>query len=144
MPLLDFDLEPLPELGPEVDHFLQELAGCLEKDDRNRSFPEFPVEAYERWVTWRAWVHDMPGWWLKLAKVPGVDDHQELAQEVQASFELPQQISEQHGVENYHQAPLALLCICQKIFLPQPDPKFACRDIRELQLEKMVAYAQAF
>ena len=47
----------------------------------------------------------MPGWWPELAEVPGVDDHQELAQKVQASFEFPQQISEWHGVENYHQAP---------------------------------------
>ena len=62
---------------------------------------------------------------------------------MQASFKLPQQISEQHGVENYHQTPPALLYICQKSFLPQPDPKFACWDIRELQLEKTVAYAQA-
>ena len=46
-------------------------------------------------------------------------------------------------MENYHQAPLALLCICQKDFLPQPDPKLACCDIRESQLEKTMAYAQA-
>ena len=85
----------------------------------------------------------MPGWWPELAKVPGVDDHQELAQKVWASFELPRQIIEWHGMENYHQVPPALPCICQKNFLPQPDPKFACWDIRELQLEKMVAYAQA-
>ena len=109
----------------------------------NRSSPEPLVEEYERWVTWRAQVHDMPGWWLELAKVPWVDDHQELAQKVQASFKLPQQINEWHGMENYHQAPLAPLCICQKSFLPQPDPKFACWDIRESWLEKMVAYAQA-
>ena len=85
----------------------------------------------------------MPGWWPELAKIPGVDDHQELAWKVWASFKLPQQISEWHGMENYHQAPPALLCICQKDFLPQPDPKFACWDIRESQLEKAVAYAQA-
>ena len=46
-------------------------------------------------------------------------------------------------MENYQQAPLALPCICQKDFLAQPDPKFTCQDIRELQLEKIVAYAQA-
>ena len=46
-------------------------------------------------------------------------------------------------MENYHQAPPALLCICQKDFLAQPDSKFTCWDIRELQLEKMVAHAQA-
>ena len=130
-PLLDFDLEPLPELGPEVNGFLQEPADSLEEDDRNRSFPELLVEEYDRWVTWQAWAHDMPGWWLELAKIPGVDHHQELAQMVQASFELPQWISEWHGMENYHQAPLALPCICWKDSLPQPDPKFACQDIRE-------------
>ena len=85
---------------------------------------------------------DTPVWWPELAKIPGVDDHQELAQKVWAYFKLPQEISEWHGVENYYHAPLALPCICQKDFLPQPDPKFACWDIRESQLEKMVAYAQ--
>ena len=52
--LLDFDLEALPELGLEVDCFLQELAGSSEEEDGNRSSPEPPVEEYERWVTWRA------------------------------------------------------------------------------------------
>ena len=46
-------------------------------------------------------------------------------------------------MENCHQAPLALPCICQKDFLPQPDSKIVCWDIRESQLEKVVAYAQA-
>ena len=35
--LLDFNLEPLPELGPEVDHFLQEMAGSSEEDNGNMS-----------------------------------------------------------------------------------------------------------
>ena len=116
LPLLDFNLEPPQELGPEVDCFLQELAGSLEKDDRNRSSPEPPEQEYERWVTWQARAHDIPGWWPELAKIPGVDDHQEIAWKVQASFELPQQINEWHGVENYHQAPLALPCIHWKDF----------------------------
>ena len=58
-------------------------------------------------------MHDMPGWWQELAEVPGVDNHEKLALEVQASFKLPQQISKWHHVENYHQAPLALLCLHQ-------------------------------
>ena len=58
----------------------------MEEDDRNRSSPEPPVEEYERWVTWQAQVYDMPGWWLELAKVPDVDDDQELAWKVLASF----------------------------------------------------------
>ena len=88
-------------------------------------------------------MHDTPGWSQELAEVPGVDDHEKLAQEVWASFGLQWQIRKQHHVENYHQAPLAPLCLHQKSFLPLPDSKFACQDIRELQQEKMVAYAKA-
>ena len=142
LPLLDFDLEPPPELGPEVDHLLQEPAGSMEEDDRNRSSPE-PLVEDERWATWQTRVHGTPGWQSELAKIPGMDDHQELAQQVWASFELPWWISEWHDMENYPQAPPALPCICQKDFLPQPDPKFASWDIRESQLEKMMAYTQA-
>ena len=68
----------------------------------------------------------MPSWWQELAEVPEIEDHQELAQKVWASFKIPQQISEQHDVENYYQAPPAPPCICQKNFLSQPDPKFTC------------------
>ena len=60
-----------------------------------------------------------------------------------ASFQLPQRASEWHWVENYHQAPLAPLYLCQKNFLPLPNPKFACWDIRELQQKKTVAYTKA-
>ena len=131
--LLDFDLEALLDLGPEVDCFLQGPAESFGEEDRKMSSPEPPVEDLESWVTWRAQLHDMPNWWQELTEVPGVDDHKRMAQEVQASFELPQQISKWHHVENYHQAPLAPLCIHQKNFLLLHDSKFACQDIRELQ-----------
>ena len=72
-----------------------------------------------------------------------MDDHKKLAQEVQASFKLPWQISKWHHVENYHQAQLALLCLHLKSFLPLPDSKYTCQDIRELQQERTVAYARA-
>ena len=72
-----------------------------------------------------------------------MDDHKKLAQEVWASFELTQWISKQHWVENYHQAPPAPLCLQWNSFLPLPNSKFTCQDIRELQQEKMVAYAKA-
>ena len=39
--------------------------------------------------------------------------------------------------------PPAPPCLCQKDFLPPPNPKFPCWDIREEQLEKTVAYVQA-
>ena len=70
--VLDFDLEAPLELGPEVNHFLQETAGSSEEEGKKRSSPEPPVEEYKSWVTWRAWVHDMPGWWQELAKVPKI------------------------------------------------------------------------
>ena len=34
-------------------------------------------------------MHDTPGWWQELSNVPGVDDHEKLAWEVQAAFQLP-------------------------------------------------------
>ena len=86
---MDFNLEALPELGPEFDCFLWGPAESLEEEDRKTSSPEPPVEDLESWVTWRAWMHETPGWWQELAKIPGVDDHEKLTHEVQASFQLP-------------------------------------------------------
>ena len=79
----------------------------------------------------------MPSWWQELVKIPEVDDFQELAQKMQASFELPQADEQAvwHG-DNYYLAPLAPKCLCQKAFPLPPDPKFPCQDIREEQLKK--------
>ena len=140
---MDFDLEALLELGPEVDCFLWGPAKSLEEEDRRTSSPEPLVEELESWVTWNAQMYETPGWWQELAKVPGVDDHKKLAHEVWASFQLPQRTSKLHQVENYHQAPLAPPCLHQKSFLPPPICKFACWDIRELQQEKIVTYTKA-
>ena len=71
-------------------------------------------------------MHNTPDWWQELIEVPGVDDYEKLPWEVRASFELPQWISKWHHVEDYHQTPPALLCICQKSFLLLPDSKFTC------------------
>ena len=73
--------------------------------------------------------------------VPGVEDHEKLAQEVRASFWLPKRASKLHEVENYHQAPPALPCLLQKNFLPPPNSIFACQDIQEMQCKKMMACA---
>ena len=88
-------------------------------------------------------MQDTPGWWQELAEVLGVDDPKKLSWEVWASFQLPQRISKWHRVENYHQAPPASPCLYFKRFLLLPNSQFACQDIRELQQEKMVAYAKA-
>ena len=85
----------------------------------------------------------MPDWWQELVEIPEVDDHWELARKIQASFELPEWISELHDVENYHLALLAPPCLHQKDFLLPQDPKFPCHDIRMAQAEKTVAYVQA-
>ena len=74
--------------------------------------------------------------------IPDVDDIQELAQKIWASFELPRQMSEVHSIENYYLAPLAPNCLCQKYFLLPPDLKFPCWDLQEEQGKNM-AYTQA-
>ena len=79
---MNFTLEAPPELGPEVDHFLQGPAKSSEEENRRMPTPEPLMEELENWVIWRAWMQDMPGWWQELAEVPGVDDHKKLAWEV--------------------------------------------------------------
>ena len=65
--------------------------------------------------------------------IPDVDDIQELAQKIQASFELPQWMNEVHSIENYYLAPAAPNCLCQKDFLSLPDLRFPCQDLWEEQ-----------
>ena len=77
--------------------------------------PEPLIEELEKWVNWRAWTYEIPGWWQELVMVPGVDDHDKLVHEVQASFQLLQRASEQHQVENDHQAPQAPLCFAKGV-----------------------------
>ena len=59
---MDFNLEALLELAPEVDCFLQGPAESLEEEDRRTSSPKPLVEELESWVIWRAQMHNMPGW----------------------------------------------------------------------------------
>ena len=71
----------------------------------------------------------MPSWFQELVEILEVNDFQELAQKIWASFELPQRMSKLHDVGNYYLAPPAPKYLHQKDFLPLPDPKFPCRDI---------------
>ena len=71
---MDSNLEALPELGPEVNCFLQGPSKSLGEEDRTSS-PEPPVEELENWVIWRAQRQDTSGWWQELAEVPEVGDH---------------------------------------------------------------------
>ena len=75
--------------------------------------------------------------------VPEVEDHKRLAREVLASFKLPRRMRELHPKEDCCQAPPALLCLCQKKFMPPASSIYACRDIHEIPWEKAVVYARA-
>ena len=134
--------EPL-ELKLEVTYFLQGSAESSGEEDVKVPSPKSPIEDLQKWVTWNAWTCKPPSWWQELTVGPGVDDYKKLAHEVQASFQFPKRLSELHQVKNDQQALPALLCLCQKSFLPPPDSIFACWDIWEIPCEKMVAYTQA-
>ena len=83
------------------------------KKNAGGHFPtEPPVEEYARWIEWKRQAVDTPNWWQELEMVLEVDDVQELAQKIWASFKLPWQMSKEHDVENYYQAPPVPHCIC--------------------------------
>ena len=85
----DFDLEDPPELGLEVNCFLQGPVKSSDKENMKMPSPKPPTEELEKWVTWRALTCETPDWWQELVMVPGVDDHENLACEVWASFLTP-------------------------------------------------------
>ena len=88
----DSDLEEPPELGLKVSCFLRGLAENSEEKEKAPS-PEPPVKELHKWVAWKAEACKTPGWWRELLAVPEVQDCKKLAQEVQASFQLPKRVS---------------------------------------------------
>ena len=139
----EFDLGPPLELGPDVEQFFQGLAGKC-KEDAGSHFPaELPAEEYKKWVESRWWAVDTQRWWQELEMIPDVDDIQKLAQKIRASFQLPQQMSKVHNIQNCYLAPPIPNCLCQKDFLSPPDIRFPCWELWEEQWKKTVAYAQA-
>ena len=136
------DLGELPELEPEVACFLGELTGNL-GEESEKGHLKTPVEEFGEWVPWKAETCEMPGWWKELKAVLEVEDHERLAREVQASFQLPRRIRELHPKKDGCQAPPVPLCLWQKKFMPPTDAIYTCRDICEIPWEKMVVYSQA-
>ena len=124
----DPDLEELLKLRPEVTCFLRGSAENSEEEEKVPS-PKPPVKELQKWVAWKAEACKTPGWRRELLAVPEVQDYEELAQKVQASFQLPKRASELHKMENYHQTPPAPPCLLKKNFLPPPNSIFACEDI---------------
>ena len=79
---------------------------------------------------------------MELSPVPGKEDARKLAREVRASFGLPWQLQELGSREATLQAAPAPPCLHRKRFMPPANTIFACRDIREIPREKVVAYAR--
>ena len=136
------DLGEPPELGLTVASFLRGSPETSE-DEGDRMPPEPAVLEFSQWVPWKAEKCKTPDWWTKLLTVPGIEDCRKLAEEVQASFLLPQQIRELGMREADLQAPPMPPCLCRWRFMPLAESIFACRDIREMPQEKVVAYDRA-
>ena len=136
------DLDDPLELKPMVASFLRESPETSEDEGKETS-SEPPVIEFSWWVPWKAERCETPEWWTELSRVPGKDNHRKLAREVRASFGLPQQMQELGAKEATLQAPPALPCLHRQKFMPPADSVYACRDIREIPWEKVVAYARA-
>ena len=80
---------------------------------------------------------------MELLAVPGKEDARKLAREVRASSGLPWQLQELGSKEATLQAPPAPPCLCRQKFMSPANSIFACRDIREIPREKVVAYVRA-
>ena len=135
---LKFNLRPPLELGSDIECFFQEPATLQKEGRRSDPFPEPIVENYENWIEWRSFCICTPNWWKEL-----LDDFQELVQKIRASFEILQVRSKAQGRDNNYSALSAPACIRLKDFLPPPDSRLPCRDIREGQSQKTLAYTQA-
>ena len=51
--------------------------------------PKPPLEDPCKWFEWCGQCVDMLAWWQELQAIPNVEDHQELALKVRASFKMP-------------------------------------------------------
>ena len=126
-----------------MQHFIQELATLQEEGRRSDPSSEPSVEDYGKWIEWRSLCIHMANWWEELAGIPGIGNVWELTRKIRTSLEVPWVRSKVQGRGNDYSAPPAPPCICWKDFLPPPDPKFPCWDIREGQSQKTLAYTQA-
>ena len=138
----DSDLEELSELKPAVASFLRGLLGTPE-DEGNRMPPEPMVLEFSQWVPWKAEKCKTLEWWTELLTIPGIEDCRKLAREVRASFGLPQWMQELGVRQATLHTPPGLPCLCRQRFMLLAESIYACRDIREIPWEKVVAYARA-
>ena len=83
----------------------------------------------------------MPAWQQELKEVPGQDNLQEFAWQVQASFEVPKVWSHMAKVENDHSALPACHLLGRDWFMPLPVMQFGSQDFYLTQPQKILAYA---
>ena len=138
----DSDLEEPLELKLAVAFFLRGLPDTSE-DEGNRMPPEPAVLEFSQWVPWKAKRCKTLERWTELLTVPGIEDCRKLAREVWASFGLRQWMWELGVREATLQAPPVPPCLCRWRFMLPAESIYACRDIREIPREKVVAYARA-
>ena len=70
----DLDVGPPPELGPDLECFLQELAIMQGEGGGNDYSKGLPSEDYEDWVNWRGHKFNTPDWWWELVGIPRIND----------------------------------------------------------------------
>ena len=138
----DLNLGPLPNLGPDIEHFLWEPAAIQVEEEGNDPLQEPPVTEYENWIVWRSCQVHIPDWRWELVGIPGIDDFQVLVQKIRAYYEVLQARSKAQKDNNNYMFPPNPECICQKAFLPPQDPRFPHQDYREGKMQKTLAYAQ--
>ena len=131
-----------PELKAEVASFLE---GSLEVSDGDseEGWQVPSISKFANWVRWKVGKCNTPDWWAELSTVPGEDETRRLAQEVRASFQLPRWMHELDPKEAPFQAPPAPPCLHCWRFMPPVMSIYASQDIREIPMEKAIAYARA-
>ena len=122
------DLEELPEFKPMVASFLRGLPETSEDE----------VLEFSWWVPWKAERCKTPEWWPELGETIT-----ESWLGVWVSFGLPWWVQELGLREATLQAPPAPPGLCRQKFMLPAESIYACRDIREIPREKVVAYARA-
>ena len=136
------DLGELPELKPTVAFFLWGSPETL--DDKGKKMPPEPtVLDFAEWAQWKAGRCDTPSWWMELSMVPEEDNTRKLARQVRASFGLPWWLQELDSGRANLQAPPAPPCLHWQKFMLLANSVFASQDIREVPMEKVVAYTRA-
>ena len=72
----------------------------------------------------------------ELMMVPGVEDCEKLAWQVQTSFQLPKRVNKLHEVENYHQAPPACHVFSRRTSCHCPTPSLLVRTFEKSNVKR--------